>query len=50
MLCFTEIKGDCIWQYRYGNRYQMILLPQSIEEYVSTDDPARPYDAFVEAL
>ena len=36
--------------YRYGNRHQMILLPQSIEEYVSTDDPVRAYDAFVEAL
>jgi transposase len=36
--------------YRYGNRYQMSLLPQSIEEYVSEDDPVRAYDAFVEAL
>jgi len=36
--------------YRYGNRHQMILLPQSIEEYVATDDPVRAYDAFVESL
>jgi len=36
--------------YRYGNRYQMTLLPQSIEEYVSEDAPVRAYDAFVEAL
>lgn len=36
--------------YRYGNRYQMSLLPQSIEEYISEDDPVRAYDAFVEAL
>ena len=36
--------------YRYGNRYQMALLPQSIEEYVAEDDPVRAYDAFVEAL
>ena len=36
--------------YRYGNRYQMSLLPQSIEEYVSEDDPVRAYDAFVDAL
>jgi len=36
--------------YRYGNRYQMALLPQSIEEYVQKDDPVRAYDAFVEAL
>ena len=36
--------------YRTGNRYQMALLPQSIEEYVPKDDPVRAYDAFVEAL
>ena len=36
--------------YRYGNRCQMALLPQSIEEYVLKDDPVRVYDAFVEAL
>jgi transposase len=36
--------------YRFGNRHQMTLLPQSIEEYVAADDPVRAYDAFVEAL
>ena len=36
--------------YRYGNRCQVTLLPQSIEEYVPEDDPVRAYDAFVEAL
>lgn len=36
--------------YRHGNRSQMTLLPQSIEEYISHDDPVRAYDAFVEAL
>lgn len=36
--------------YRYGNRGQMTLLPKSIEDYVSQDDPVRAYDAFVEAL
>ncbi|NQT70598.1 MAG: transposase, partial [Desulfobacteraceae bacterium] len=36
--------------YRFGNRHQMVLLPQSIEEYVAADDPVRAYDAFVEAL
>lgn len=36
--------------YRYGDRLQTGLLPQSIEEYVAEDDPARAYDAFVEAL
>jgi len=36
--------------YRTGNRYQLTMLPQSIEEFVSPDDPVRAYDAFVEAL
>jgi transposase len=36
--------------YRHGDRYQMALFPQSIEEYVPADDPVRAYDAFVEAL
>lgn len=36
--------------YRYGNRYQMQLMPQSIEDYVSEDNPVRAYDAFVDAL
>jgi len=36
--------------FRTGNRYQLALLPQSIEEYVAQEDPVRAYDAFVEAL
>jgi transposase len=36
--------------YRYGNRYQLGLFPQSIDEYVAKDDSVRAYDAFVEAL
>jgi transposase len=36
--------------YRYGNRYQFGLFPQSIEDYVAPHDPVRAYDAFVEAL
>ena len=36
--------------YRYGNRHQIKLLPESIEDYVTTDDPVRAYDAFLEAL
>lgn len=36
--------------YRYGNREQMELFPQSIEEYVADNDPVRAYDAFVESL
>jgi len=36
--------------YRYGDRFQLGLFPQSIEDYVATNDPVRAYDAFVEAL
>lgn len=36
--------------YRYGQRDQIELFPQSIEDYVNQDDPVRAYDAFVESL
>jgi transposase len=36
--------------YRYGDRLQMNLFPQSIEDYVDKDDPVRACDAFVESL
>lgn len=36
--------------YRYGDRYQLTLMPQSIEDYVSLDNSVRAYDAFIEAL
>jgi transposase len=36
--------------YRHANRKQMTFLPNSIEEYVSSDCPVRAYDAFVDAL
>jgi transposase len=36
--------------YRTGNRYQMAMLPHSIENYVTAQDPVRAYDAFIEAL
>lgn len=36
--------------YRYGNRNQINLLPESMEDYVVPDDPVRAYDAFIEAL
>jgi len=36
--------------YRYGNRNQIRLLPESMEDYVAPDDPVRAYDAFIEAL
>jgi transposase len=36
--------------YRQAERQQRCLFPQSIEEYISPDDPVRAYDAFVETL
>lgn len=43
-------KGKIIMSYRYPNREQIGLFPQSIEEYVKPDDPVRAYDAIVESL
>jgi len=36
--------------YRYGQRHQQMLFPQSIDEYVGADDAVRAYDAVVEAM
>ena len=37
--------------YRYGqDRNQMLLFPQSIDQYVAEDHPVRAYDAFVDTL
>lgn len=37
--------------YRYGDdRKQMILFPESIDQYVSEDHPVRAFDAFVNVL
>jgi transposase len=36
--------------YRYGDREQYGLFPQSVEDYVGKQDPVRVYDAFVESL
>lgn len=36
--------------YRYGDRRQSMLLPQSIDEYVPHDAPVRAYDVFVDSL
>lgn len=36
--------------YRYGERRQTILFPQSIDEYIPQDSPVRAYDVFVDAL
>ena len=49
MLRYAERKGQAM-AYRIGNREQLGLLPPSIEEYVTAEDPVRVYDAFVESL
>jgi transposase len=36
--------------YRYGDRRQKILFPQSIDEYIPHDAPVRAYDIFVDAM
>ena len=49
MIHYTPTKGERM-AYRYGDRYQFGLFPQSIEDYVGKEDPVRAYDAFVESL
>lgn len=37
--------------YRYGDdRKQMMLFPESIDQYINAEHPVRAYDAFVDAL
>jgi transposase len=36
--------------YRYGDRDQRVLLPPSIDEYVSQDAPVRAYDTIIDLL
>jgi len=36
--------------YKCGNRTQTSFLPSTIEDYVSSQDPVRVYDAFVDSL
>jgi transposase len=36
--------------YRYGERQQKILFPQSVDEYIPQDATVRAYDVFVDAL
>ncbi len=36
--------------YRYGDRKQKTLFPQSIDEYIPLDAPVRAYDVFVDSL
>src|SRR3972149_6868999 len=49
MIGYRPTKGGRM-AYRYGDRYLLGLFPQSIEDYVSPEDPVRAYDAFVESL
>lgn len=36
--------------YIKGNRNQIMLLPQAVDDYIANDDSVRAYDAFIEAL
>ena len=36
--------------YRYGDRKQKTLFPQSIDEYIPQDSSVRAYDIFVDSL
>jgi len=36
--------------YRYGDRHQRALFPQSIDEYIPENAPVRAYDVFVDSL
>ena len=36
--------------YRHAERRQRCLFPESLDEYVTVEDPVRAYDAFVEAM
>ncbi len=36
--------------YRYGNRKQRMLFPQSVDEYIPEDAPVRAYDAIVDSM
>mgnify|MGYP003394050061 CR=1 FL=1 len=36
--------------YKYGNREQLSLLPNRVEDYIGKEDPVRVYDAFIEQL
>lgn len=36
--------------YKKGRRNEVLLFPESMEDYVRADDPVRMYDAFVEEL
>ena len=48
---YQDVKGkDFIVAYRYGDRTQRTLFPQSIDEYIPQDAPVRAYDAMVDKM
>jgi transposase len=42
--------GGLRMAYRYGDRKQKILFPQTVDEYIPEDAPVRAYDVFVNSL
>lgn len=36
--------------FRYGNRHQYAMFPETIDKYVGPDDPVRAYDAMIDAF
>jgi transposase len=46
----NQIEKEFTLAYRYANRRQQILFPQSIDEYIPREAPVRAYDAFVDVL
>ena len=36
--------------YRQAERKQRLLFPESLDDYISQEDPVRAYDAFVDAF
>ena len=54
-MVFNRVNGKCqmkgfLMAYRYGDRQQRTLFPQSVDEYISTDAPVRAYDVIVDSL
>ena len=52
LICYNVhvlMKGF-LMAYRYGDRKQKTLFPQSIDEYIPHDAPVRAYDVFVDSL
>lgn len=43
-------KGLDKMAYRYSSRQQAVLFPESLEDYVSSEDPVRAYDAILSSL